>query len=150
MQKNKKSYRPSVIAAFLVAAMTASAWAESPDDILVIAHSKVGQDEMVPGEVKAIFLKKMNNWPSGDKIVPINAKTGSDLRQRFQEAVLEMEPTVETTYWEAQKIRQGSNPPVEFSDPIRAVFSLRGSISYVYRKDYKHGVAKVLLVIPSP
>lgn len=148
MNNTKKTYRSALFAAILLAVTSTPAHAESPDDILIVAHPGVDQSEIVPGEVRAIFLKKKTSWPSGDKIVPINAKPGTDLRKRFQEFIIEMDPSLEGAYWENQKIRYGMSPPAEFSIPLRAVFALKGSIGYVFRKDFKEGVAKVLLVIP--
>lgn len=149
MQTSPQKFRPAWFAALVTAAVCAPVQAESPEDILIISHLSVEAKDMAEGEVRAIFLKKKTSWSSGQKMVPINAKTGTALRKRFQQKVLEMESNIELSFFEGQKIRYGITPPVEFPEPLRAVFHLKGSIGYVFRKDFKEGVAKVLLVIPS-
>ena len=61
--------------------------------------------------------------------------------------VLGMDAAKETAYWQEQKIKKGHTPPPELSNTQKAVFSLKGSVSYCYRKDFKKGAAKVLLVL---
>ena len=58
-----------------------------------------------------------------------------------------MTPSEEATYWENQKIRQQLSPPPEMGSILKAVFKLKNSISYAYRKDVAGDVVKVLLVI---
>ena len=70
------------------------------------------------------------------------------LREEFRRRVLEMTADEEQRYWQNQKIVQGKTPPTEFKSSQRAVFSIKGALSYVYRKDLKQNVAKVVLVIP--
>ncbi len=55
----------------------------------------------------------------------------------------------EDNYWEDQKIRNNMEEPPKFRNVLKAVFHLKGSIGYVYRKDYKEGVVKILTVIPA-
>ena len=59
-----------------------------------------------------------------------------------------MTPAEEQSYWQEQKIRKGLTPPAEFASTLKAVFSVKGAVSYVFRKQFKEGVAKVLLIIP--
>lgn len=127
---------------------TPAAEANSPDDILVIANNSVGVSSLSVEDVRAIFLKKRTSWQSGGKAIPVHAKDGTSLRQAFLERVLGMTSGEETSYWQDQKIRKGIDGPTEFSNPLKAVFRIQGGISYVFRSDYKEGVAKVLLVLP--
>ncbi len=38
-------------------------------------------------------------------------------------------------------------PPATFSNLLKAVFKVNGSVGYVFRSDYKEGVVKVLMVL---
>ena len=54
----------------------------------------------------------------------------------------------EDSYWAEAKIMKGMTSPPEFSNVLKAVFKVDFSIGYVFRKDYKEGVVKILRVIP--
>lgn len=138
----------SLLIVFICVFLSFDADAQSPDDILIIANKGVATDAISIEEVKAIFLKQRNNYKSGGRATPINARKGSALRKAFQEKVLGMDGTQETQYWQEQKIKKGIGAPVELSNTVRAVFSMRGGISYCYRKSYKEGTSKVLLTLP--
>jgi hypothetical protein len=49
------------------------------------------------------------------------------------------------SYWETQKVKNGLQPPMELSNTVKAVFSVKNSISYCFAEDYKKGAAKILL-----
>ena len=82
-------------------------------------------------------------------MVPINAMGSSPLREAFRTQVLQMTAAEETRYWQDMKIKKGLTPPSEFGNVQKAVFNLKGSVSYVFRSEHKGGVTKVLLEIPA-
>ncbi len=125
------------------------ALAESPDDILIVVNlsSKVTEAEL--GELRAIFLKKRTRWKSGDKVVPVHAKAGTELREAFRTRLLEMASYDEKSYWQEQQIRHGLDPPASFKIPLKAVFKLRDAVGYCFRHEFRESVAKILLVIPA-
>jgi hypothetical protein len=73
----------------------------------------------------------------------------AQLRGDFRKRVLNMEPAAEQRHWEDSKVKFGQSEPPIFPNTLKAVFKLKGSVSYVYRKDFKADVAKILLVVPS-
>ncbi|MDJ0764100.1 MAG: hypothetical protein QNJ97_14050 [Myxococcota bacterium] len=123
--------------------------AEDPNDILIIANQSASASQVSPDVLRDIFLKKRTAWPSGGKVTPVNASPGSELRNGFRKQILKMTADEERQYWQDLKIRKGAAEPPVFSQPLRAVFHLKGSVSYVFRSQYKEGVVKVLLVIPA-
>jgi len=126
-----------------------SAGADAPDDILVVANLSVEEKSIDLDNLRTIFLKKRKNWPnSGGKVVPVNARTGTDLRKRFLEKVLEMSAEEEQSYWENEKIKKGVSPPPEFVNNLKAVFHIKGSVTYIFRSQYRQRVSKILYVIP--
>ena len=132
-----------------VLTLSSGVTANSADDILIVAHKSVSTNSITTDELKNIFLKKKGSWEGGQKAVPIHAKSDSALRRAFDQKVLKMTVNEEQSFWADEKIRRGKKPPSEFSNTLRAIFSIRGSVSYVYRNRYKQGVGKVLLVIPA-
>jgi len=123
--------------------------AEHPEDILVVANKTVPVDTITLPDLKQIFLKQRRQWAGSRKVVPINVKANDELRHRFRQALLKITKAEEDNYWEDQKIRNGLKEPPVFSNVLKAVFHLKGSIGYVYRKDFKEGVVKILTVIPA-
>lgn len=123
--------------------------AEDPNDILIVANKSVGVNSITLSEAKNLFLQKRTQWADGAKALPINAPQKSEVRGHFDEAVLSMSLEDELVYWFKKKIQTGSSAPPEFSNPLKAVFRLKGSVSYVYRSQYREGVVKILLVIPA-
>lgn len=125
------------------------AMADDAKDIVIVANKRVPVDSISLGELREIFLKKRTHWKTGVSAIPIHARKGSPLRKEFQAKVLQMSQAEEEDHWKKQMIRFGFPKPPEFGSPLRAVFRLKGTVSYVYRSDYKEGVAKILLVIPA-
>lgn len=133
--------------AALGVAVPGSVEAESGDDILVVANKKVEVKSISMAEARAFFLKERTSWKSGGKVVPVNAPAGTALRKKFRRKVLGMDAAHEQSYWQDEGIRRGLVQPPEFGNTLKAVFKLKGAVSYVYRKDFNADVAKVLLVI---
>lgn len=118
--------------------------AESPDDLLIIANKNVPVKSVSASELRRIFLKKQTSWEGAKKVVPINAKKGSALRTYFQRAVMGMTQAEEDRHWQDEKIRRGEKAPAELSDTLKAVFMVKGSVSYLFRKQYKPNLVRVL------
>ena len=120
----------------------------SPNDILIIANTKVPLSEISAGELKTMFMKRRQTWRDGSKAIPIHAKD-KQLRNVFQEKVLGMTEQQEALFWQNQKIKYGTTEPAKFANTQRATFAVKGSVSYVWRRDHKAGVNKVILVVPN-
>jgi hypothetical protein len=126
-----------------------SALAESPNDILVIANLGVTAQSIAISELRDIFLKKRASWSPGEKAIPIHPADNPKLRAEFCQAVLNMSVKDEQSYWQVRKIKEGEVEPPAFGSIIKAVYKLRGSVSYVYRSQFKKGVVKVVLTVPA-
>lgn len=144
--KNKPLLIPFLALAFTLS-LCPRAQAQNPDDILIIANNGVPETSLTLKELKSIFLKQRANWKSGGRINPINARAGTPIREEFQRKILDMDRASEDAFWQDQGIKGGITAPAQLSNTLKAVFSLSGSISYCYRKDFKKGTAKVLLVL---
>lgn len=140
-----------IISIFLLSLIASIVHAESPDDILVIANGTVPVDSLSLDELREIFLKRRSYWDSKLRIVPINADEGKSIRQEFRKRVLGMSPPEEGRFWQDHKIRTGTTKPTEFSMVLKAVFKLKGSVGYIYRKDFRESLTsiKILAVIPA-
>ena len=142
-------------AAFILAALCiqnlaaeAVAQTDSPDDILVVANNSVSASSVSLTVIRDLFLKIRKEWRAGENATPVNAKD-EQLRSDFRKRVLSMDLTAEQRHWEDVKVKFGQSEPPSFANNLKAVFKLKGAVSYLYRKDYKEGVAKVILVVPA-
>ncbi len=139
--------------AISIVLLAISAWlplrasADNPNDILIIAHRSVSQKSVTEAELREIFLKKRNNWSSGGRAIPIQAPEDTTIRRVFRKRILGMTATEETQYWQDRKIKAGISKPAEFTQTLKAVYKLKGSVGYVYRSQYREGVVKVLMVL---
>jgi len=118
--------------------------AESPDDLVVFVNKSSRVKQLSADEIKRYFLRKQTTWEDGGRIICINAKDGSEDREAFRLRVLGMNAPEERRYWEAQKIKGGLAEPPTFSNTLKAVFKIKGSISYAFRKDVKPGLVKIV------
>lgn len=119
---------------------------ESPNDLLIIANKSLGASRVSVSDLRAVFLKKKTTI-HGHRVVPINPKGSAAARKEFRRKVLGMSGPEEADYWEDQKIKSGLTEPTSFSNTVKAVFKVRGGVSYCYRKDFKEGAAKILATL---
>lgn len=136
-----------VVLMVLVVGLARMAYADGPNDLLIVANKGLSADASDASEIKAVFLKNKSAI-GGDTVFPLNAKSDSDLRAAFCKRVLKMTPEKERGFWDEEKVKKGVEPPPEVPATLKAVFSKSGGISYVFRKDYKEGTAKILATFP--
>src|SRR5581483_8754472 len=82
-------------------------------------------------------------WSDGTKATPINLPDDSPLRQRFDTAVLGLDPERVERYWIDRKIRGGERPPRKVATPgavLRLVSAEPGGIGYVASGDVDSSV----------
>jgi len=146
----RRTYRGALMIA--IAFFLAASWAEAKDnpmDILVVANKSVKTQKIDIDTLRNIFLKDQLSWQAGNKVVPVHPGD-TKLRNKFVSRVLGMNTLAEEKqYWKKQKISHGVAEPPSFRNNLKAVFKLKGAVSYVYRHEYLEGVAKVLLVLPA-
>lgn len=116
----------------LCAAGARSARAEGDDLVVIVnAANPIAAAELALDDV---FLRKRTAWPSGERIIPLNAAADSDRRQRFDRVVLGMSPEEAARYWLDVRIRGGGAAPREVADPaltVKLIARLVGTIGYV-------------------
>ena len=123
--------------------------AESPDDLLIVVNLRVKQTDLSVDLVRKMFLRERTVWPGTTaKVIPIHAKFSTPEKDAFLKRVIGMTAAQEQRFWENQKVRTGRTPPPAFSNQLKAVFSLNNAIGYIFRKNYKPNVSRILLIIP--
>lgn len=119
----------------------------NPNDLVVIVSRYNGVDRLSIDDVRNYFLLKKRTWPGGDKCIALHPKD-ERLREAFRKKVLFMTAVDEKRYWQDQMVRAAKKPPPQFGNPEKAVYHLKGAISYVFRKNLNLGVVKAVLDIP--
>lgn len=122
----------------------ATAAKDVSEPILIVANKSVSANKASLDEIKAIFLKKKFTWKTGGKAIAITPSSPA-LRAAFAHKVLGMNPTQEKAYWQDFKIKKGTTAPPEFGNNLKAVYKIKGSVSYIFKSQYKEGVVKILL-----
>ena len=120
------------------------AMAQNPDDILIVANRDVGVNSISMDELTALFLKQRQTWENGARAIPIHTKD-QKLKAKFLKVVLGTSISQNDAYWQEQKIKHGKLKPPEVSNMLKAVFNLKGSVGYIYRRQYIKEVSKILL-----
>lgn len=80
-----------------------------------------------------IFLRRLTQWPGGDRVIPLNAPPDSDRREVFDRAVLRMSPDEVARYWLDQRIRGAGTAPREVAEPaltVKLVAKLKAAVGY--------------------
>lgn len=112
------------------------------DEIVVVVNQSnpvraAGRDTLRP-----IFQTTRTEW-YGRSAVPVNLPEDSPLRQRFDMAVLGLDPDGVARYWIDRKIRGGERPPrkvTSSSAVLRIVGQEAGGIGYVAAGDVNASV----------
>lgn len=123
---------------------TAFAYAEP---IAVIVNKSNSQDELSIAELNRIYKGKMQKWPDGTKIVPINREFTAPIREAFSKAVHGKSLEKMKAYWYEQQYK-GVRPPMIQQSSVavkRMVSNVPGGIGYIYLSEVDETV-KVLKI----
>lgn len=112
------------------------------EEIVVIVNQSnpvraAGRDTLRP-----LFQTTRTEW-YGKSAVPVNLPEDSPLRQRFDMAVMGLDPEGVARYWIDRKIRGGERPPRKVTSPsavLRIVGQEAGGIGYVAASDVNASV----------
>lgn len=115
-------------------ALALPAAARADEELAVIVHPQGAARRLDPAQLEAIFTSVFRTWPDGARVVAFNYPPQDPLRDRFDRAVLRLEPEEVGRFWIDQRVRGGAPPPRQVSDPallLRLVGRLPGAIGYL-------------------
>ena len=117
--------------------------------IAVIANKNFPVSDLSKNEIKKIFLKK-KIFIKGKKVIPVNLKNKSKIRQLFQKHILKMDNEEYNLYWN-EKYFNGIKPPVVMLSQeavIKFVKNVDNALGYVeLRKVKETKDIKILKII---
>ncbi len=136
--------RPTlVVGAVALAVLTAAAEA---GDYKVIVHPSVPVSSLSRAAVSSYFLKKVEHWPDGTLVAPVDQTPSSALRQAFSKEILDKSTEMVGAYWQKQVFSgRATPPPAKASDAevIAFVKSSPGAIGYVSASASTAGVKEI-------
>jgi ABC-type phosphate transport system substrate-binding protein len=91
-------------------------------------------------EISRLFLGKMTQDEQGNKIVPVNHKVGSEVRNEFESKALKKSATQIKAYWSKQLFSGKGKPPKELlndQDVIDIISKNKNAIGYINANSYK-------------
>ena len=100
----------------------------------VVANTRLALHTITQKELRPIFLKK-RRFINNTKLVVLNQKPNSAIRNSFEHKILQMSRQRLRRYWTAQHYR-GHRPPIQLpsdASVIKFVQKVEGAIGYVER-----------------
>jgi ABC-type phosphate transport system substrate-binding protein len=108
--------------------------APSTVPLLVVVNKANDIDDISSATLRRMFLAKLDRWPDGTKVVPLNIKAGAIERETFDAAVLNMDPDATSRFWIDQRIRGRIAEPKAAASVLllqRVIARTAGAIGYV-------------------
>jgi phosphate transport system substrate-binding protein len=117
------------------------------EPIAVVVNKANTVDELSLSKLKRIYEAKMEVWPDGTEIIPLNRESIAPVRITFSKIVHGKEPIKMKGYWYAQRFKGIRPPMVQTSSHLlkKTVASVKGAIGYMYLSEVDNTV-KVLKV----
>jgi len=102
------------------------------EPLAVVVGTKSKIRDVSGGELRRVFLGRSTPSADGVPFKPVNLKSETEPRVRFDRAVLRMDPEEVKRYWVDQKIRGIKPPPTVGAGAVNAVLEkVPGAICYL-------------------
>jgi ABC-type phosphate transport system substrate-binding protein len=140
-----------ILATFLLIASCHTIGLSQASELCVIVNAGNPVTSMTASQVKLTYLRKINRrWKELNKnIVPVDSKTGSELRSKFLKSTLQMTSDEMTRFFTEREYQNAEAPPVKLGgddEIIAFVENNNGAIAYVSKNSIKAG-SKVKVVL---
>lgn len=125
----------------------------STGELAVIVHSSNSIESLSEREIRHFFERKIKNWASGTKVVPVDLPAEDPYREVFSRAIFDSSADTVRKRWIAVGLQGGSRPPPMRSTArvIELVSRTRGAIGYVPTNRLKpNSSVKVVLKLNHP
>lgn len=147
-----RSARPGLtllaVLAFYVLGVGGSGAAEP---FVVVVNAANPASAMSAEELSNVFLKKMQRWPQGYEVMPVDLTEESRVRESFSRAVLKKSTAAVKAYWQKMIFSGREVPPPEKAsgaEVVAYVRANRGAIGYVAADAPLGSGVKVVRVAP--
>ncbi len=100
----------------------------------IVVSSSNSTSSMPTAQLTRLFLKKTTTWSSGLKVVPVDQRSNSPVREAFSRRVHGKDASNIISYWQRQIFSGKASPPPEVSSDREVLEFIRrnsGAIGYV-------------------
>jgi ABC-type phosphate transport system substrate-binding protein len=100
----------------------------------VIVNSQNSVTALSSSEASNFFLKKTAKWKSGEKIVPVDLKADSPIREAFTKNVHKKTVGAIKSYWQQYVFAGSGTPPIEKNNDAEIIEYVKknvGAIGYI-------------------
>ena len=114
--------------------LTGALGAEQPAAFKVIVNPANPTSALARAELSRIFLKRLDHWEHGIKVLPIDLPVTAEVRESFSQAVHGRRASAIKSYWQQQIYSGRGVPPPEGGSEEEVVAYVRanpGAIGYV-------------------
>jgi len=101
--------------------------------LVVIVHASNPVSALSPAEVKTYFMKTRTAWASGEKVRPVDQKSGTD-RDKFLSDVLKVTDEELVRVWLGKQYATSEAPPLKVAGDeaaIKFVSTFKGGIGFI-------------------
>jgi len=117
------------------------------DPIVVIINKDNPVSSLTKSDVKRFFLLQSQNWPSGEKVKPVNRDNKSKLKRAFIKSALNMRMGKYQDYWLGLKQTTGEREPKSLRSNkfvLKIVGKKKNAIGYLPGKYFENleGISK--------
>jgi ABC-type phosphate transport system substrate-binding protein len=102
--------------------------------IVVIANKAVPVHALSRDDLRPIFQRRKKNWPDGSSVRPFNLPPSNSVRQKFDSAILGLDPEQMPLYWIDRRIRGGDRPPDNIPSAatmLKVVSLMPGAVGFI-------------------
>lgn len=143
-----KSIRALCCSLFVAVMLLASSVPALAEQIVVIGHPDLPKDSLTVGELKRIYLGRMQ-FMGGTKLIPADYRSSAPIKKVFLNVALGMTPYTFQSYWVKEVFKSGAIPPHKEDVPEELIILVKqtsGAIGYVYASDLQ-GVKGVKILL---
>ncbi len=122
-----------------------------PSAYKIVVHAENSLDTLPLETVRQYFLKKKTNWPSGQRVLPVDLHETSSLRELFSQQILQRKVRSVRAYWQKNIFSGRAVPPPEKksdADVMSYIREHKNAIGYVSSNCVLSAELKVVQVDP--
>ena len=121
-----------LLLAVLVAALASAAPARAQErGYVVIVNAANPVTSLSRSDVAKLFLRKLERWPTGAPVVPVDLAEDSPVRARFTRDVLGRPVTALQAYWQQQIFSGRGIPPTVKASESDVIAYVRANVNAV-------------------
>jgi len=128
----KRISRRLLAASLVLAALTQQNTARAGRQLAIVVNRGASTSSLTADAVKSYFLKQHKQWPSGEKVRPVQQE--SAVHAVFLSKVLKMSGADYERYWLERKYSAAETPPKTVEDGaavVKFVGAMNGAIGYI-------------------